>query len=145
MIGLSLNRTKHCLGVARKMKAIADSISDFPYPSHDMFYLGLLHDVAYEFVESPEEHEHRGGEILRENDYRYWQEVYHHGNPDTPYRSLALDLLNYADLTTSPEGEDISMEDRLDDIANRYGKDSLQYCNARKLSLQLKNSRFTVC
>lgn len=144
MIGLSLNRTKHCLGVARKMKSIAEAIHDFPYPSQDMFYLGLLHDVAYEFVDLPEEHEHRGGEILRDNGYRYWQEVYHHGNPDTTYRSLALDLLNYVDLTTSPEGEDISIEDRLDDIANRYGEDSIQYSKARKLSLQLKKSNFII-
>lgn len=138
MIGLSTERMKHSLAVARKMKAIADSIDSFPYPSEDMFYLGLLHDVAYEFVDSQEDHEHRGGEILRDNGYRYWKEVYYHGNPDVDYYSRALDLLNYVDLTTGLNGEDVSIEERLSDIERRYGADSPQLVKAIQLADSIK-------
>ena len=139
MIGLSIDRLKHCLAVARKMKAIAESIDGFPYPPEDMFYLGLLHDVAYEFVDTQEEHEHCGGEILRNNGYRYWKEVYYHGNPDIDYCSRALDLLNYADLTTDTSGMDTTIDARLNDIAQRYGPDSAQYQNAFLLAEQIRS------
>lgn len=138
MIGISIDRMKHSLAVARKMKAIAESIDGFPYPPQDMFYLGLLHDVAYEFVDSQEEHEHCGGEILRNNGYRYWKEVYYHGDPDVDYYSRALDLLNYVDMTTGLDGEDVSFEERLSDIERRYGTDSPQVMKARRLADRIR-------
>lgn len=138
MIGISIDRLNHCLAVARKMKAMAESIEGFPYTPEDMFYLGLLHDVAYEFVASQEDHEHRGGEILRNNGYIYWKEVFYHGNPNADFHSKALDLLNYADMTTDTQGHDITIELRLEDIALRYGADSDQYRNAFLLAEQIR-------
>ena len=38
-----------------------------------------------------------------------------------------LFLLNYADMTTGPNGEDFSFEERLVDIASRFGKESTAY------------------
>ena len=88
-------RMLHCLSVARKMKAEVDkSPQKFSASSEDMFYLGLIHDAAYEFVDNQEDHEHKGGEILRSNGYKYWKEVYYHGSTDSEYDSAELRLLN---------------------------------------------------
>ena len=36
------------------------------------------------------------------------------------------------------EGQEVSYEERLDDIADRYGKESIQYQNAEKVISTLK-------
>ncbi len=141
MIGFSFERLNHSLAVARKMKAIAERESHFPHPAEDMFYLGLLHDAAYEFVDVQEEHEHKGGIVLRDSGYKYWREIYYHGDPNSEYRSRALDLLNYADMTTDSDGHDVSLEERLVDIARRYGKESIQYQKAYRLAKQISEIR----
>lgn len=137
MIGLSLERLNHSLAVARKMKAMAERDIHFPHSPEDMFYLGLLHDAAYEFVEAQEAHERKGGTVLRDNGYKYWREIYYHGEPDSEYSSQALDLLNYADMTTGSDGRDVSLEERLADIAMRYGEESIQHKKAQRLAEQI--------
>lgn len=128
-------RMLHSLAVAKKMKIeVEKSPQKFSASSEDMFYLGLIHDAAYEFVDNQEEHEHKGGEILRSNGYRYWREVYYHGNPESEYDSAELRLLNYADMTTGPDGKDMAIDERLADIAERYGEASSQYLNAKLLA-----------
>lgn len=128
-------RMLHSLAVAKKMKIeVEKSPQKFSASSEDMFYLGLIHDAAYEFVDNQEEHEHKGGEILRSNGYRYWREVYYHGNPESEYDSAELRLLNYADMTTGPDGKDMTIDERLADIAERYGEASSQYLNAKLLA-----------
>lgn len=134
MIGFSNSRMMHSLSVARKMKFLAEKTIGFPHSPKDMFLLGLIHDASYEFVCCQEDHEQRGGEILRDNGYKYWREVYYHGNPDSEYCSRALTLLNYADMTTDQEGNDVSIEERLENIKERYGADSVQYLKAVRLS-----------
>lgn len=136
-------RMLHSLAVARKMKKeVEKSPQKFSASSEDMFYLGLIHDVAYEFVDSQEEHEHKGGEILKSSGYKYWKEVYYHGNPNSEYDSAELRLLNYADMTTSPDGAEITIEERLEDIATRYGQTSFQYLNAKLLANIINSSRY---
>lgn len=133
MIGLSENRMKHSLAVARKMQALASKSENFPHSPEDMFLLGYIHDMAYEFVSHQEEHEHYCGELLRDNGYKFWKEVFYHGDPEASYKSSALSLLNYADMTTDPDGKSVTMEMRLEDIGLRYGKNSQQYIKALKL------------
>lgn len=128
-------RMLHSLAVAKKMKIeVEKSPQKFSASPEDIFYLGLIHDVAYEFVDTQEEHEHKGGEILRANGYKYWKEVYYHGNPNSEYDSAELRLLNYADMTTGPDGKDMTIDERLADIASRYGNNSAQYMNAKLLA-----------
>ena len=43
-------------------------------------------------------------------------------------------LLNYVDLIVGPNGEYMTIDERLQDIANRYGVLSIQYKKAKKLS-----------
>lgn len=60
------NRWKHILGVARKAKEFALKMrpKDKKYVE-DMFLLGLLHDIGYEFTEGNASHAIIGGEILK--------------------------------------------------------------------------------
>lgn len=135
MMELTESRFNHCLNVARKMREIVQGNPDlFDCKPEEMFYLGFVHDVAYEFVDDQTLHEHTGGELLKDMGFKYWKEVYYHGDPDSGYSSPELILLNWADLTTGPNGEDMTMSERLQDIADRYGDSSMQYENAKKLS-----------
>jgi len=132
---LTIARLQHSLAVARKMRNLtAQNRQRFSCSPEDMFYLGMLHDLGYEFVENQNEHEIMGGQILREQGYRFWREIFYHGNPDAEYYSPELDLLNYCDMTTGPNGEDMTIEERIADIMHRYGEDSEQYLKALCLS-----------
>lgn len=125
MIELSENRKKHMFAVAELMKKLA------PEEKKDQMYLlGLLHDIGY--IYGQENHNKTGGNILKESGYKYWQEVYYHGDYNPPYSSYELTLLNYADMHVSPDGQYISFEERLEDIKLRYGQDSCEYQNALK-------------
>ncbi|MBR1825316.1 MAG: HD domain-containing protein [Alphaproteobacteria bacterium] len=122
------NRWKHILGVARKAKKLALKFkpNDDKF-AEDMFLLGLLHDFGYEFIESNASHSVVGGEILARNQYKYWQEVSLHGNETVESMSDALFILNCADMSTGPSGEDFTFEERLSEIANRFGTDAAPY------------------
>ena len=70
------NRVKHIMGVAKVMK---DNASQWGLDEKDMFTLGLLHDIGYEFGSS-EEHHLIGGDMLKNQEYMYYKEVLYHGN-----------------------------------------------------------------
>lgn len=142
---ISDERLTHMRSVGRRAQLIAEEIGVRDQESlQDIFLLGYLHDVGYEFVDDQADHARVGGEILRRNGYPYWQEVYHHGDPDADYSSQLLDILNAADMTTSPNGEYVTLDRRLEDIADRYGSDSSQYIKARELAEQLVAKGFFV-
>lgn len=131
---LTIERLQHSLTVARKMKAfIEQNRQIYSCSPEDMFYLGMLHDIGYEFVEKQDEHEIKGGEILRKQGYKFWQEVFYHGNPDSEYKSPELDLLNYCDMTTGPNGENMTVEERINDIIQRYGENSHTHLKSLRL------------
>lgn len=136
MIGISTERMQHSLAVARKMKKMAEST--IPPLTKDkceeMFILGYLHDVGYEFTAIQEDHAKVGGEVLNRQGFKYWKEVYCHGDPNTEYSSDALTLLNIADLTIDENGNEVDVKDRLNGIAKKYGKDSKQFVDAEKLA-----------
>ena len=121
------NRVKHIMGVAKVMK---DNASQWGLDEKDMFTLGLLHDIGYEFGSS-EEHHLIGGEMLKNQEYMYYKEVLHHGKPTEEFSSKALDLLNYADMSVDKQGNIVSFNDRLQDIAIRRGVDSPHYKNCK--------------
>lgn len=49
-----------------------------------------------------------------------------------------LRLLNYVDMITGPDGTYMSIDDRINDIAERYGDDSWQVKEAIELANQIK-------
>ena len=135
---ISDERLAHMRSVGRRAQLIAEQIGVRDQKSlQDIFLLGYLHDVGYEFSDDQSDHARVGGEILRRNGYPYWREVYYHGDPDTGYSSQLLDILNTADMVTDPNGDSVTLDKRLEDIADRYGRDSSQYIKARELAEQL--------
>ncbi len=104
----------------------------------DLFVLGFNHDIGYEYGNNLN-HEHIGGEILKRNDYKYWKEVYYHGDINAQYSSLYLEILNKADMQIDKYGNDVGYTKRLEDIKNRYGENSLTYKNAETLAAKLRS------
>ena len=125
---ITQNRLQHILGVARKCKEYAIKFKpDDNKFAEDMFLLGIMHDLGYEFIESNASHAAIGGEILKRNNYRYWQEVSLHGDETVENMSDELFILNCADMSTGPNGEDFTFDERLKEIAQRFGKDTNAY------------------
>lgn len=133
---ITLDRLKHSLSVANKMQELAKDKAEVD--SNDAFILGLLHDIGYQFTENTGEHAKVGGEVLRNQGYKYWKEVYYHGIPQEDFDSSMLQLLNYADMTIGPTGNELTIEERILDISDRYGKGSIQEETAIALAKQLK-------
>lgn len=126
------DRLNHSLAVAEKMVKIGKEYNFSENELKDLFVLGLNHDIGYEYGNSSN-HAHIGGEILKRNDYKHWQEVYYHGDVNTEYSSLFLEILNKADMQIDKYGNDVGYIKRLEDIKNRYGEDSITYKNAETL------------
>jgi hypothetical protein len=138
---ISEYKLKHMIQVARFMKQYCkDKGFDDNY-CQEMFTLGLLHDIGYEFEESPE-HNKVGGLLLKNQNYKYFNEVMNHGNPYSDYSSCELDILNYADLHVDAKGKFVSFTERLDDIKNRYGENSDSYKSARTIAENLISKGF---
>ena len=135
---ITIDRMKHSLAVAKKMKELTSADSEkYMCSPEDAFILGWVHDIGYEFSSEQKEHANKGGLLLKEQGYQYWKEVYYHGIPQDEYDSPLLQLLNYVDMITGPTGEYVTVEQRIEDIAKRYGKGSWQDKEARKLAEQL--------
>lgn len=137
-IGVSKDRALHALSVAKKMKELAEDIrpGDLEF-AQDMFSLGILHDIGYEYSSVQTEHSEIGGSLLRRQGYKYWQEVYYHGRSDSLYTSLPLKLLNTADLHTDGKGNIVTVQERLNDVKERYGEESFQYLDFFALAKNL--------
>ncbi len=134
-MNISIERMKHSLEVARKMKIFVElNPIEYGINPEEAFLLGFIHDIGYEFCNTQEEHAKIGGNILKTQGYKYWKEVYYHGIIQYEYNSSLLQLLNFVDMTTGPNGEDMTMEERIDDIVRRYGKESPQAKEAKELA-----------
>ncbi|EEP29073.1 hypothetical protein [Shuttleworthella satelles] len=60
--------------------------------------------------------------------------MYYHGIPQEDYDSAELRLLNYMDITTDPSGDVVTIEERIEDIKQRYGENSYQAQEALKMA-----------
>ena len=105
------NRALHSLAVGKKMYEIGKEYNLSEKELEDLFILGTNHDIGYEYTENGVNHAVVGGEILKRNGYKYWQEVYYHGDIKNEYNSLK----------------------RLLDIKNRHGENSEDYKRCKKV------------
>ena len=124
------DRLNHSLAVANKMVEIGKNLNLKESDLQDLFILGYNHDIGYDFCSDKKEHNIVGGEILKNNGYKYWKEVYYHGNPSSEYQSQFLKILNMADRQIDKYGNHVGYGKRLEDIKNRYGEDAIQYTNS---------------
>lgn len=83
------NRINHILAVANKMRKKAERFGVSP---DDAYLVGYLHDVGYEY--NCLAHNKSGGSILEKNGFKYWKEIYYHGDTNPSYKSAMLNLLN---------------------------------------------------
>lgn len=130
------DRLKHSYAVGKKMMEIGKKYKLSDFELQELFVLGLNHDIGYEFGNNSN-HNAIGGKILKENNYKYWQEVYYHGQTECKYNSLYLDILNMADMQIDKQGNDVGYDKRLEDIKSRYGEDSQVYIQCDKLIQEL--------
>lgn len=138
-IGIDEGRSAHMLAVGHLAQDIAADVFGWDEDKcREMFLLGYLHDVGYEFSKTQPEHPQVGGTILKDSGYVYWREVFWHGVPSPEYVSDELMLLNLADLRVNREGEEVGISRRLDDIGTRYGLDSEQYVEAKALACETR-------
>ena len=121
------DRLKHSLAVGRKMVEIAKLKNLSKEDIEICFVIGYNHDIGYEFTNNGINHNVIGGEILKNNGFKYWKEVYYHGELNNEYSSLYLTILNQADMQIDKYGNDVGYDSRLDDIKSRYGIDSDVY------------------
>lgn len=135
---ISKDRIQHILHVANLMKEKAESLG---LDKEEMFTLGLLHDIGYEYTNN-DEHRIIGFKILEKQNYKYAKEVLYHGKPNSEYSSKALDLLNYADMHIDNKGNYVSFEQRLEDIKNRRGVSSQAFTNSKLIIIELQNKKF---
>lgn len=137
MLSISNERLKHSLEVARLMKKSAEDAGWNKQRCEEMFVLGFLHDIGYEFAEQQCDHASVGGEMLKNQGYKYWKEVSCHGKLDVEYISEELTMLNIADMCIDSTGKEVGASERLSDIAARYGVDSKQYLEAEQLARKI--------
>ena len=129
---ISDDRICHIIAVARFMKDYClKNNYDLEY-CQEMFTLGLLHDIGYEFSEN-KNHSEIGASILERQNYKYSREIKYHGLPNCEYSSNELNLLNWADMHIDSKGNYVSYPERLKDIEVRRGKNSSAYINCEKL------------
>lgn len=133
------DRLDHSLAVANKMVEIGKKYHLSKVVLQDLFVLGYNHDIGYDFCTDSIQHNIIGGEILKNNGYKYWKEVYYHGIPECEHKSLYLTILNMADMQIDKYGNDVGYDGRLEDIKTRYGEYSEIYDNTKKLIKELNN------
>ncbi len=120
------------LGVARYMYNKAKEVGCDEVAARQLFVVGLLHDVGYEWGNSAN-HATVGAEVLSGMQFLHAADISKHGNPDAFPMPFATALLNEADLHTSPTGEPMDIGARLEDIKQRHGEGSPQYINVKVL------------
>jgi len=151
-------RLNHIFGVACRCEELAREAGACEEFCRQMFLLGWLHDIGYRYGDNVS-HAGLGSSILEQSGpgntggYRFSEEIRLHGYPEDsyernhdargyklpkPFRSAALNILNKADITTGPDGEPVSPQQRLDMVAGKYGKDSIQYLNMYKICKELR-------
>ncbi len=137
---MDIDRLKHSYAVAKKMMDIAKEYDLSKEDIMNCFLIGLNHDIGYEFTPNGINHNKIGGQLLRDNGFKYWQEVYYHGDIDCTYDSIFLDILNKADMQIDKYGNDVGYDRRIEDIKKRYGEESIIYKNCVILieSLRIK-------
>lgn len=143
------DRLKHMLGVARKCYSLSKEKGYSEELSRCYYIMGLLHGVGYEFSEDKYHHPEEGAKmlesfikgvgLLRFQDMV--EAIRLHGEPyyeSIPQSTLPwLQILNEADLTVNSKGICCTIEERIADIALRYGENSEQVKKAKAVVASL--------
>lgn len=140
-MGISEDRLHHIYGVAKRCYEIAKCKGYSEDFARRMFMIGWNHDVGYEFATNSADHATVGSELLGLmgiSSDRIGSKTKHairkHGR-FTNTKSTEWLILNQADMTVDSKGNVVTVEERLEDIAKRYGANSDVYDNARSIAV----------
>ena len=141
-IGISEDKIAHSLAVARKCYQIAKEEYELTETNaRKVFLLGLIHDFGYEFSVEPEDHPSVAVNILASlNKVDIDQMMFAiltHGKPARFIGTTYQAILNEADLTVDHKGNEVTMKERCDSVAERYGVDSQAHSNMVKMSQKI--------
>ena len=134
------SKFQHIIGVARLCYKLAKekyhANEEF---ARSMWAIGFNHDIGYEFIndgDSTKEHPIIADNIIQHAFYGNCHAIEYHGKR-VAQDDLQLRILNEADLQIDATGKLVTVEERLEDIRNRYGDNSDQYEQAYCLALEL--------
>ena len=97
--------------------------------------LGYLHDIGYEFANNKDEHPSVSADLLKLieiSDDAFINAIRLHGEL-VENETIEWLILNKADMTVDSKGNVVTAEERLKDIADRYGQNSDVYDKAYTL------------
>lgn len=140
------DKLKHSLSVAQKCQALATDAELNQEQQNACFVMGFLHDIGYRDVADMSkisEHPDYGYRIIR--DFLNYKDncidaIDGHGK--YPSSNIWSYILNMADMTIDHTGKEVSIEDRLKSIKERYGEESSQYQNAQKTAVFLDTHQY---
>lgn len=131
----------HCIGVAEYMR---ENAPKYGLDADAMYVVGLLHDIGY--LNGRRGHEQAGEEILKKiginedtlfavanhgkNLYEVEAEFQANGGANLLAQCPELVLMCEADMSINARGYRVGFDKRLEDIANRYGNDGIEYATA---------------
>ena len=141
-IGISDDKIAHSLAVARKCYTLAKEEYELTETNaRKAFLLGLIHDFGYEFSTESADHPSVAVNVLASLNKTDMDQmmfaILTHGRPARFTGTTYQAILNEADLTTDHKGNDVTMKERCDSIAERYGQDSQEYHNSVKMGQKI--------
>ena len=158
MAGMTTNQALHSLGVAKECERLANVAGWESDPQRAAYLMGWLHDCGKNWEPGFEGH----GEWLADDLVRIlgvsgpysdclMYAIRRHGlgadedasrsrRPDDA--SVWLDILGAADMTVDSTGRNVTFEERLDDVASRYGADSEVYRSCSRRIACLRDNGF---
>ena len=137
---ISENKLKHMRAVAEKCEALAKEKGLSIAEQNACFVMGLLHDIGYAHCDETTNHPEQSYIMLVgaiQNSHNILPAIRYHGRK---YENLTVfdEILNLADLTTNYDGNDVTIEERLQSIAEHHGKESEHYQHAIEQAAALK-------
>lgn len=139
-IEISEDRLHHIMAVARKCYKIAKEEGYDEQFCKKMWLIGWLHDIGYEFAETKSQHPRLSAEMIRNVSGNHLiKECYaieHHGEK-VQVQTPEWKILNIADMTVDSKGNEVSVEERLKDIEERYGETSEDYLLAYEIAYEV--------
>ena len=137
---LTVNRRNHMNAVAELCYELAkDKYNMSEEDTRKAFYMGYVHDIGYRFCDNKSDHPEVGFRMLPNDELS--QAIRYHGKNDALHNNSnnAYSLiLNEADLRVNSKGERVTVKERLDDIARRYGVTHPSYIEVAKLAVMLE-------
>lgn len=137
-MGFSENRAYHSRGVALLMQRLAPLMG---LPADRMLLVGWLHDLGYALGDS-ERHAETMGRLLAAEGFEYADVVRRHGTNDIDYDNPADILLNVADMSINGQGRLVSFDQRISDVAERWGENHPRVGQCRRVCDRLEASEY---